>query len=58
MLAEAQAAHDRGVDIEDGSIDVLRAAVEAITAGLVRGMAEGLDPLADQEPPPLPPAQA
>lgn len=58
VLAEAQAAHDRGVDIEDGSIDVLRAAVEAITAGLVRGMAEGLDPLADQEPPPLPPAQA
>ncbi len=58
VLAEAQGARDRGVDIEEGSIDVLRAAVEAITAGLVRGMAEGLDPLADQEPPPLPPAQA
>ena len=58
VLAEAQAAHDGGADIEEGSVDVLRAAVEAITAGLIRGMAEGLDPLADQEPPPLPPSQA
>ena len=57
VLAEALAARDEGADIEPGSLDVLRAAVEAITAGLVRGMAEGLDPLADQEPPPLPPAQ-
>ncbi len=58
VLAEAQAARDKGADIEEGSVDILRAAVEAITAGLVRGMAEGLDPLAGQEPPPLPPAQA
>jgi hypothetical protein len=58
VLAEAVAARDAGADIEDGSVGVLRAAVEAITAGLVRGMAEGLDPLADQEPPPLPPALA
>jgi len=58
VMAEAIAARDTSTDIEDGSVDVLRAAVEAITAGLVRGMAEGLDPLANQEPPPLPPAQA
>jgi len=58
VLAEAIIARDAGVGIEDGSVDVLRAVVEAITAGLVRGMAEGLDPLADQDPPPLAPAQA
>jgi len=57
VMAEAIIGRDSGAPIEEGSVGILRAAVEGITAGLVRGMAEGLDPLADQEPPPLPPAQ-
>ena len=46
VMAEGLAAVDAGVPLEPGAPDVLRAAVEHITAGLVRGMAGGLDPLA------------
>lgn len=46
VMAEAAAAIDAGVPLEPGAPDVLRAAVEHITAGLIRGMAGGLDPLA------------
>ena len=51
VMGEAVAARDAGHDIEPGSVDVLRAAVEHITAGLIRGMAEGLDPLSDPPSP-------
>lgn len=45
VMAEAVAARDAGMAMEPGAVDVLRAALEHITAGLIRGMAEGLDPL-------------
>lgn len=54
VMAEAVAARDAGITMETDSVDVLRAAVEHITAGLIRGMAEGMDPLADAGAPPLP----
>lgn len=45
VMAEGAAAVDGGIAVEPGAVDVLRAAVEHITAGLIRGMAGGLDPL-------------
>lgn len=45
VMAEAGAALDAGIPLEPGAVHMLRAAVEHITAGLMRGMAEGLDPL-------------
>lgn len=46
-MAEAVDARAAGVAMEPGAVDVLRAATEHITAGIVRGMAGGLDPLSD-----------
>ncbi len=57
VMEAARGAHDAGIAVEPGAVDVVRAAVEHITAGLVHGMAEGLDPLAGAgAPPPFLPA--
>lgn len=57
VLAEALHGRDTGADIESGSVDILRALIETVTAALVRGMVEGLDPIAERPPPPLPPSR-
>lgn len=52
VMREATDARDQGHAIEPGAVDALRAAIEHITAGLIRGLSEGLDPLARPQPPP------
>lgn len=53
VMREAVEARAAGHPMEPGAVDALRAATEHIAAGLIRGMAGGLDPLADAQPPPL-----